>query len=63
MRRSRLRMMNNVRVIRDIRDANLDYYIPKERAEQLFNEGKLTQIEAYAGKWVYATKEPHEYIT
>jgi hypothetical protein len=52
---------DNVRVIRDIRNANRDYWIPRERAEQLFQEGKLVQVEAYANKWVYSTKTPDEY--
>jgi hypothetical protein len=58
--RRRPRQLDNVRVIRDIRNSNKDYWIPKERAIELFNEGKLIQVEAYAGKWCYATKEPHE---
>jgi hypothetical protein len=57
----RPRQYNNVKVIRDLRNSNMDYWIPKDRAKQLFDEGKLVQIEAYKDKWVYATKTPDEY--
>jgi hypothetical protein len=59
--RKRPKQLDNARVIRDIRNSNKDYWIPKDRAKQLFDEGKLIQIEAYKDKWVYATREPHEY--
>jgi hypothetical protein len=64
MRRSvrvRSRAVDNVRVIRDIRNSNKDYWIPKDRAKQLYDEGKLIQVQAYANKWCYATRETHEY--
>ena len=57
----RPKQLDNTRVIRDIRNSNKDYWIPKDRAKQLFDEGKLIQVEAYANKWVYATKTPEEY--
>jgi hypothetical protein len=54
-----------VRVIRDIRNNNLDYWISEKRAFELFNEGKLVKIEAYSNgyedRWCYATRETHEY--
>ena len=31
----------NVRVIRDARDTALDYFLPAERARELFRQGKL----------------------
>jgi hypothetical protein len=61
MRRSKTRAADNVRVIRDIRNSNKDYWISKERAKELFDEGKLVQVQAYANKWCYATKNPEEY--
>jgi hypothetical protein len=61
MRRSKTRAADNVRVIRDIRNSNRDYWISKERAKELFDEGKLVQVQAYANKWCYATKNPEEY--
>jgi hypothetical protein len=57
----RFGQIDNVRVIRDIRNSNKDYWISAERAKQLYDENKLTQIEAYAGKWCYATKDTNEY--
>lgn len=32
---------DTVRVIRDTRDASADYFLPRERAAQLFEQGKL----------------------
>jgi hypothetical protein len=55
------RKVNNVRVIRDIRNSGMDYYIPEVRAKQLFDEGKLIQVQAYNNRWCYATRESHEY--
>ena len=59
--RPRPRQIDNVRVIRDLKNSNKDYWIPKVRAEELLKEGKLVQIEAYKDKWTYATKTPEEY--
>jgi hypothetical protein len=59
--RPRPRQLDNVRVVRDIKNSNMDYWITKTRAEELFNEGKLVKIEAYANKISYATKTPDEY--
>ena len=53
--------LSKVRVIRDIRYSHRDYWIPEERAKQLFDEGKLVQVQAYVNKWCYATKSPHDY--
>jgi hypothetical protein len=50
-----------VRVIRDQKNINLDYYIPRVRAIELYNEGKLIQIEVYSNGWAYSTRETHEY--
>jgi hypothetical protein len=61
--RIRPHQLDNVRVIRDIRNSNRDYWISKKRAKELFDEGKLVQIEAYKDKWTYATKTPEEYYT
>jgi len=30
-----------VRVIRDVRDARLDYFLPRRTAKDLYNQGKL----------------------
>jgi hypothetical protein len=60
-RRSKTRPIDNVRVIRDIMNSNKDYWIPKVRAEELFKEGKLIQIEAYKDKLVYSTRTKDEY--
>jgi hypothetical protein len=52
---------DKVKVIRDIRNSSRDYWLQRERAEQLYKEGKLIQIQAYDDRWVYATKTPEEY--
>jgi hypothetical protein len=59
MRKSR--QADNARIIRDIRNSNMDYWIPRVRAEELYKEGKLVKIEAYKDKWCFATRETHEY--
>jgi hypothetical protein len=55
-----------VRVIRDIRNSNRDYWISAKRALELYEEGKLIRIEAYSNgyedKWCYATREINEYF-
>lgn len=42
-----------VRVIRDARDATRDYYISRLRAEKLYAEGKLSQVQCYSQGWDY----------
>jgi hypothetical protein len=50
-----------VRVIRDVKNMDRDYYIPAERAKHLFEEGKLIQVQVYNSKWSYSTRQTHEY--
>jgi hypothetical protein len=49
-----------VLVINDSRDATQDYYLPAERAERLFDMGKLCMVMVYSGKWDYATADGHK---
>lgn len=47
------------RVIRDIRDARLDYWLPTEQAIALFNDGRLEKYAeggAYAGSYIEPDK-------
>ena len=43
------------RIIRDVRNANRDYYIPTWRAKQLFDEQKLIQVQVYNNQWDYCS--------
>jgi hypothetical protein len=49
-----------VRVVRDSADSSQDYYLTLERAQELFEQRKLIQINVYGGKWSYATRNPSE---
>jgi len=47
-----------VRVIRDVRNGNRDYWIPRKRAEELLAQKLLEQVYVYEGRLDYhhATK-------
>lgn len=49
-----------VTVIRDVRDASLDYQLPRDRAGQLYQEGKLDRVNAMADRSDYCHKKPGE---
>jgi hypothetical protein len=51
-----------VRVVRDSRNAKLDYYLTSDRARQLYEERKLIQMQIYGGSWDYATRNPSEKV-
>lgn len=43
-------------VVRDVRDATRDYYMSAAVARRWFEQGKLVQVQAYNGAWIYAHK-------
>lgn len=47
-----------VRIIRSTRDARLDYFIPRDRAAELYAEGKLGMAQVYATCDSYITHRP-----
>lgn len=46
-----------VRVIKDTRDADRDYYISRGEAEEKFNNGDLIMVRVSNSGWDYAEKE------
>lgn len=46
-----------VRIIRDVRDASLDYYIDSSAATRLYNAGKLFLVQVHGDRWDYHEKE------
>lgn len=43
--KKKVHLEKKARMIRDVRDASKDYFIPLEEAEKLYNEGKLYKLE------------------
>ena len=48
-----------VLIIVDSADASRDYYLPAERAERLFDVGRLCMVQVYGGRWDLATADGH----
>lgn len=46
-----------VRVIRDVRNGDRDYWMPFDEARNLFHDGTLVMVNCYSGRWDFAHRD------